>query len=762
MFSLLQRSIHYGVNMMKISKYLLGIGIALGSAGLLWGTAITGTNPPAVLVTQVAAAEETINQIMPNERLQSLVLFEMKKEKLVDQNATITSLTSAQFLEALGKLKAINSSDGTTADQVAHEPVSGGNGGIGPVNPGNYSLKGLERATSLESLEFPQNWDLSGGHNFYRNDVVDLTPLQGLNNLQKLNLYGNRVKSVAPIANLPKLTWLDVSNNEVADLNLLDAAKYTANFNWGNQHVILPKVQLETNSYTFKAPFVNALPKNGNAANNEWEVYNSKFVNNFHDWLYIPYSPNAYYGEGESHPTIQIFRNGIFGVGENDKRGSTTVVGDDVEFKGLAKQVTPTIDKTDPHKDRNSTVVENPYTYYMVIQYQVTPAPDDGHGLIAYYLPYEIAQQAAATTVEYVDEKGATIHASQTITGTVGKEFDLATDAYKLAIPGYKFSKYDPTQTGKLSDQAQTVKLVYTKDATPVTPNTPVTPTPSNPVNPSTPNNPVTPRTPTTPVTPTTPSSTPTNGNKADQPGTKIETGLEPQASGKVVKKGTAVYSLNKIYLYKNATFKKAQRMAGYVKKPRVNRPMFVVTDYARSANGRLRYKVRDVNHHSNTDGWRGYITANWNYVRPVYYQSKHQTLTVINPLGVNAYKNRNLTGKVKNIKQGTVLKVHGFVRHNLTTRYLLSNGDYITGNRKLVKMGRHQQPKRLVVKKTINRYGDANFTKRNGHFKKGTKLTIKKVTFSHEFSRTRTGVQRYVVNGGYVTASPKFVTVQY
>lgn len=761
MFGLLQRSIHYGVNMMKISKYLLGIGITLGSAGLLWGTAITGMNPPAILVTQVAAAEETINQIMPNERLQSLVLFEMKKEKLVDQNATVTSLTSAQFLEALGKLKAINSSDGTTADQVAHEPVSGGNGGIGPVNPGNYSLQGLEHATSLERLEFPQNWDLTGGHHFFRNDVVDLTPLQGLSNLQKLNILGNRVKSVAPIVNLPKLTWLDVSNNEVADLNLLDSNKYTDYFNWGNQHVILPKIQLESNSYTWKAPFVNALPKNGDAAKNEFYVYNSKYVNNFHDWSYIAYAPNSTYAEEKPMPTIQVFRNGIYGIGENDKDGTTTIVGDDVEFKGLANQVTPTLDKTDPYRS-GSEVIENPYTYYMVIQYQVIPAPEDGHGLIAYYLPYEVAQTAAATTVEYVDEKGAAIHASQTITGTVGKEFDLAANAYKLAIPGYKFSKYEPTQTGKLSDQAQTVKLVYTKDATPVTPNTPVTPTPSNPVNPSTPNNPVTPRTPTTPVTPTTPSSTPTNGNKADQPGTKVETGLEAQASGKVVKKGTAVYSLNKIYLYKNATFKKAQRMAGYVKKPRVNRPMFVVTDYARSANGRLRYKVRDVNHHSNTDGWRGYITANWNYVRPVYYQSKHQTLTVINPLGVNAYKNRNLTSKVKNIKQGTVLKVHGFVRHNLTTRYLLSNGNYITGNRKLVKMGRHQQPKRLVVKKTINRYGDVNFTKRNGHFKKGTKLTIKKVTFSHEFSRTRTGVQRYVVNGGYVTASPKFVTVKY
>lgn len=73
-------------------------------------------------------------------------------------------------------------------------------------------------------------------------------------------------------------------------------------------------------------------------------------------------------------------------------------------------------------------------------------------------------------------------------------------------------------------------------------------------------------------------------------------------------KEGAAVYAAKHIYLYKNATFKKSQRIVSYPKTKRVNRPMFVVTDYARSNGGALRYKVRDVNHKSKTAGKTGIL----------------------------------------------------------------------------------------------------------------------------------------------------------
>ena len=118
------------------------------------------------------------------------------------------------------------------------------------------------------------------------------------------------------------------------------------------------------------------------------------------------------------------------------------------------------------------------------------------------------------------------------------------------------------------------------------------------------------------------------------------------------------VYSLKNIYLYKGSLFTNKGRKAFYINKPRVNRPMFVVQHSVVNKNGRVRYFVRDVNHHSKTYGWRGYITANKAFVRGVYYQNKPQVITVINPNGVNEYTAKNLTGKVKHIKQGTKILV--------------------------------------------------------------------------------------------------------
>lgn len=190
--------------------------------------------------------------------------------------------------------------------------------------------------------------------------------------------------------------------------------------------------------------------------------------------------------------------------------------------------------------------------------------------------------------------------------------------------------------------------------------------------------------------TPTTPAATTPSNNSNFSNGTKNTT--EPAVPNYAAKEGAAVYATKKIYLYKNATFKKAQRIATYPKAKRVNRPMFVVTDYARSKGGALRYKVRDVNHGSKTAGKVGYITANRKYVVPVYYASmpKDKKITIISKKGVNAYRNVNLTKKVKHYKKGAHLTVKKIVKHRLTSRYVLSNGSYVTANKKLIIQGNY------------------------------------------------------------------------
>lgn len=192
-------------------------------------------------------------------------------------------------------------------------------------------------------------------------------------------------------------------------------------------------------------------------------------------------------------------------------------------------------------------------------------------------------------------------------------------------------------------------------------------------VTPSTPSNP-------TPVTPT----NPTNDNwNPSKPSDLNGTGVPNYAEAK----GAAIYSVKKIYMYKHATFKKSQRIATYPKAKRVNRHMFVIIGFARSNGNALRYKVRDVNHHTKTAGKVGYITANKKYVQNVYYKTmpKDKRIIVISKKGVKEYKNANLTRKVKSYKAGKQLRVKKLVKHNLTTRYQLSNGHYVTANKKLV-----------------------------------------------------------------------------
>lgn len=179
------------------------------------------------------------------------------------------------------------------------------------------------------------------------------------------------------------------------------------------------------------------------------------------------------------------------------------------------------------------------------------------------------------------------------------------------------------------------------------------------------------------------------SGNNAWNPSTPNNpngTGLPNYATVK----GAAVHAIKRIYMYRNANFKKSQRIATYPKAKRVNRPMFVILDYAKSNGGALRYKVRDVNHNSKTDGKIGYITANPKFVMNVYYQTmpKNRKITVISKRGIHAYRNANLTGHAKTYKKGTRLTVKRLVKHNLTTRYRLSNGTYISANKKMIIQG--------------------------------------------------------------------------
>lgn len=59
--------------------------------------------------------------------------------------------------------------------------------------------------------------------------------------------------------------------------------------------------------------------------------------------------------------------------------------------------------------------------------------------------------------------------------------------------------------------------------------------------------------------------------------------------------------------------------------------------------------------------------------------------ITVINKNGVNAYRKARLANKVTHYKQKATLSVKKVVKYKLATRYQLTNGHFVTANKKFV-----------------------------------------------------------------------------
>ena len=88
---------------------------------------------------------------------------------------------------------------------------------------GIESLAGLEHATALDTL------------NLWGNQIVDLSPLAGLTQLTHLNLGHNQVADVGALAGLTNLQWLSLWGNAVADVSpLAGLTKLTYLNLWGN------------------------------------------------------------------------------------------------------------------------------------------------------------------------------------------------------------------------------------------------------------------------------------------------------------------------------------------------------------------------------------------------------------------------------------------------------------------------------------------------------------------------------------------------
>jgi len=232
-------------------------------------------------------------------------------------------------------------------------------------------------------------------------------------------------------------------------------------------------------------------------------------------------------------------------------------------------------------------------------------------------------------------------------------------------------------------------------------------------------------------------------------------TATESSASSSTADEATTftpfkIYGKRALYTYKNATFKKNQRVSHYAQKAKAYAPIFEVVGTAKSTSGHLRYKLADGT----------YVTANADYVGALYWQGMYQKLYVTNPKGTNAYDGTSFAQatKQKHYRQGTALTVVKQTQVGQTTRYELTNGTYVTGNKQWVSPTKPRLVKQVKVKRTIRLYRDVNGSTFIKRIKPGKTLTVTGWDYSHGRNPRLSGTLRYRVAGGYITANRQFV----
>jgi len=360
--------------------------------------AVTPMRMRALAQPVTKAAAETIDQWMPNKTLQTAIL---------------NALNNGEYGKTWASVADIQQSDLallTRLDMQAYSFYIDGKS--------SFSLAGLQYATNLTYLDLLNNLNTTVP---FRGDITDISPLAALKNLTYLQLVGQRVSDVTPLANLTKLVDLNLSNNEIDDFSSLNAAQYTKYFYYGKQVVEKPAAYIPvTGKYTLVSP-----------------VKPPKGVT-FH--LDAPVNGLAVYiiPENQPNPTLKLYYNG----------GEATLTGDQLSFQVMKNQIMP-----GPASLPGYTVIQNPYTYYMMAVF----LDESGNNVAQLFIPYIVANYAKDVTVNYVDEQGNALAPSETLSGLIGENYTATAKTFT----GYQLGDQPTIITGAFSDVEQTVNFVY-------------------------------------------------------------------------------------------------------------------------------------------------------------------------------------------------------------------------------------------------------------------------------------------------------------
>ena len=536
---------------------------------------------------------------------------------------------------------------------------------------GNRSLTNLNNLSNLKSLT-----------ELHASDLPNLTDISGIKNSSKLNkveMARDAISDISVFKGFTGLKSVTLDNNHISDLSPLNGSF--------KGHISSPETLLaHAQTVPLSSAPIDYTGQKVTVSNGAWSVNNDSYTYRFDGNASLPDPVNkqsisasdytTYVGAAKPTATdfkatatdkdgnkssvnvklskADLTKAGVYDVIITSADGQSKTVkltvkdnkqsisaSDYTTYVGAAKPTATDFKATATDKDGNKSSVNVKLSKADLTKagvYDVIITSADGQSKTVKLTVKDNSSSSTSSTPtpqpvqrgtvvsHYVDQNGNKIAPDETQTGNVGDGYSTT----QKSINGYTFNKVTGNATGTYTNGTIEITYVYSES------------------------------------------------NTEPNPG-----------DGKVAVKGAAVYAIKKIGLYKNPNFKNDNRIKWYLKEKRVNRPEFIVKGYYRNKQGTLRYRVQQYNPYTRkyVKGTNGYITTDSKYVVPAYYSSlpKGKRVIVINHSGVNSYKNISLTKKVKNLKKGTRLQVKKVVKFKYATRYVLTNGQYVTANKKFV-----------------------------------------------------------------------------
>lgn len=395
-------------------------------------------------VPTIRTDTETIDQWMPNKRLQQAILKNLNALGSGKHWQSVADISQGDML----LLKQFNN-DNTYIDGKTE-----------------YSLKGLEYAKNLTGiiLNTSTNTD-SHGVSHYQGDVRDISTLANLTKLTSLDIQNNQVSDISVLSNLTNLTHFDASMNYIGDFRpVANLPKLIPEAN-GNQFVKLPPIYVDRQKLTGhivgnyyssdgKKIILDSTPGVGEPV---WIDANGELYARWYPLIYLP--------KGE---------NNIPGVTKDGDGGlNFTNIQEQESGNKLPSIIGPT------------HVIYQKDLLFLLGQYRVGQ-----YVYLSVVQPYILSDKAATVTVHYQDEAGKALAEDRVLNdGYIGEAYTTS----PLKIKGYTFKEVkDHNATGQYTAKPQTVVYIYTVDDSghgggnnggpdPETPVVPVAPAPQAP-----------------------------------------------------------------------------------------------------------------------------------------------------------------------------------------------------------------------------------------------------------------------------------------